>query len=67
MASYIRHGLLPNFLDNGRHPRYNARDVCWWFLKGVRDYLDFTEDYQIFNADIEIKFQDDDVIQQLNK
>lgn len=44
-ASYLRHGLLPNFLDNGRNPRYNNRDVCWWFIKAIRDYLEFTEDY----------------------
>ena len=66
-ASYSRHGLLPNFLDNGRNPRYNNRDVCWWFIKAIRDYLEFTEDYQLFNIDVEMKYLDDDIIQHHSK
>lgn len=66
-GSFLRHGLLPNFMDNGRNPRYNSRDVCWWFIKAVRDYLDFTEDYGLFCAEVEMKFLDDDIIQHHSK
>jgi len=37
--------LLPNLLDNSKNPRYNNRDACWWFIKSLGDYVDFTNDY----------------------
>ena len=39
-ASTMRHGLIPNLLDEGRRPRYNCRDACWWFIRGVAEYID---------------------------
>lgn len=34
-GSALRHGLIPNLLDEGRRPRYNSRDACWWFIRAV--------------------------------
>lgn len=44
-ASAMRHGLIPNLLDEGHRPRYNSRDACWWFMKGIIDYIEVTKDY----------------------
>ncbi|PJF17668.1 Glycogen debranching enzyme, partial [Paramicrosporidium saccamoebae] len=36
-ACYYR-GLIPNLLDSGRRPRYNARDATWFFLHSLQRY-----------------------------
>ncbi|KAI9353686.1 glucanotransferase domain of glycogen debranching enzyme-domain-containing protein [Obelidium mucronatum] len=37
-GSTLRHGLIPNLLDQGNFPRYNARDAAWWWMWGVQQY-----------------------------
>jgi len=46
-ASTLRHGLIPNLLNNGVNPRYNSRDACWWFIKAIKDYIHFTNNSEI--------------------
>ncbi|CUS13214.1 unnamed protein product [Tuber aestivum] len=37
-GSVLKHGMIPNLLDGGRKPRYNARDSIWFYLQAVQDY-----------------------------
>ncbi len=43
-STYFRHGLIPNRLNKGINARYNARDVCWWYIKAIFDYIYFTNE-----------------------
>lgn len=48
-ANTVKHGLIPNLFDNGKNPRYNARDATWFFMKSIIDYYDHTNDITIFS------------------
>lgn len=58
-ASSLRHGLIPNLLDSGINPRYNARDATWWFLYAVQEYCKFTQTTSILKKKVVRLFKDD--------
>ena len=37
-GSTLKHGMIPNLLDQGIRPRYNARDATWFWLDAVFCY-----------------------------
>jgi len=59
-ATSLRHGLLPNLLDGGRNSRYNCRDATWFFVKAIKDYTEFTNDFSILKEKVPIRALSDD-------
>lgn len=59
-GSFLRHGLIPNKISQDRFPRYNARDVCWWYIKAIQDFIHFTKDAGILKEEITMKYLSDD-------
>ena len=59
IASSLRHGLIPNYFDEGEKPRYNSRDTCWLFINAVKNYIYYSKDYKFLKEEIELIFTSD--------
>lgn len=58
-ARVMRHGLIPNLLDSGNNPRYNARDATWFFLQAVQDYCATApEGNEFLKMKVSLKYSD---------
>jgi glycogen debranching enzyme len=56
-GSTLKHGLIPNLLDQGIRPRYNARDAAWFWLDAVCCYIrESTEGIEFLNASVARRF-----------
>ncbi|KAJ2879592.1 bifunctional 4-alpha-glucanotransferase/amylo-alpha-1,6-glucosidase, partial [Coemansia asiatica] len=58
-GSTLKHGLIPNLLDGGRFPRYNARDATWFWLQAVQMYCEMApEGLSLLQASVPRRFPD---------
>ncbi|KAJ1334768.1 glycogen debranching enzyme [Batrachochytrium salamandrivorans] len=56
-GSTLRHGMIPNLLDQGNRPRYNARDATWFWMCSVRDYCRMSpEGYAFLGVSVARRF-----------
>jgi len=56
-GSCLKHGLIPNLLDSGRRPRYNARDAVWYYCSAVHHYcLESPEGLEFLKTDVLRRF-----------
>lgn len=56
-GSVLKHGMVPNLLDSGRRPRYNARDSIWFYLQAIQDYADMVPNgIEILNEKVKRRF-----------
>jgi glycogen debranching enzyme len=45
-GNLLYNGLIPNSL---KPLRYNTRDTCFWWIKAIRDYITYTDDYSLIS------------------
>ncbi|CEM21760.1 unnamed protein product [Vitrella brassicaformis CCMP3155] len=56
-ARVLRHALIPNLLDAGNNPRYNARDATWFFMQAIQEYCQLSpEGVQFLLTPVTLKY-----------
>lgn len=59
----LRHGMIPNILNANSNSRYNGRDLPWWYIKAIKDYILSTDDTDLLNEEVDMYYLDDNMTQ----
>ncbi|KAF7458527.1 Gdb1p glycogen debranching enzyme [Cryptosporidium felis] len=57
VARLMKNGLIPNLIDSGNKPRYNARDATWFYLNTILEYCkNVPGGESILNEEVYLRF-----------
>ena len=52
IGSYMKYGLIPDKIDHSNNIKYYSRDICWLYIKAIKDYIYVTLDYKFLREEI---------------
>ena len=54
IGSTMKYGLIPEKIDNSNNfnYKYYSRDICWFYIKAIKDYIHITLDYNFLKEEI---------------
>ena len=59
-GQYLRHGLIPNFIADGKFTRYNSRDCVWWWIYSIINYTNIVPNGYLILSDQLLRFYPND-------
>ena len=61
IGSYMKYGLIPDKIDHSNNIKYYSRDICWLYIKAIKDYISVTLDYKFLKEEIYLVNQAENV------
>jgi glycogen debranching enzyme len=62
IGSTMKNGLIPDKIDKLNNFKYNSRDICWYYIKAIKDYIYTTLDYKFLKEEIYLLHLPENVI-----
>ncbi|MHB9155606.1 MAG: 4-alpha-glucanotransferase, partial [Endomicrobiales bacterium] len=62
---FVKDGLLPNFVGDGKNPGFNSVDASMWLFFAVGEYLKQTGDYGFLSSRVDRRFGGQDTVRKV--